>query len=457
MLLLAPKLIVPGCALLFILAGMVRRDWATRAAALVSLLAMAAAALLNLQYWPGGGNFFGDWLVVDELSRFVDLAVFVAAALVTLGSFSSERGSLVESDYFALLFFSLCGAVVLSSAANLVGVFLGVELATLPAFALVAGGDRKRGREAAVKYFITAVFASAFMVYGFSLVYGAAGTMRLDMLLRVPTSGLLVVGVAFALVGFGLKLTLFPFHFWVPDAFEAARPEVAAYLAVVPKIAGVAALIRVVETLSRQKPEIGVAMMVVAAATMTFGNLAALKQTNIKRMLAYSAIAHAGYAVVGIAVGTAFAMRASAAYFALYGLGAVGAFLVVAAASRAGIGETIEDYSGLSDRSPLLAAAMTIFMFSLVGIPLFAGFYGKLLVFAGAVKAGVLWLAIVGLVNGALSFGYYGRVIQRMYLVRADGPKPVRIDLPVGLAIAAAALGVIAVGVAPGILTAFLR
>jgi len=456
----APKLLVLACAILFVLAAVTRKEWATRAAIPATAAIVASAALVNLDQWQRTGAFFGGWLVIDGLSRFVDLVLLAAATLVMVGSAGRFARRNPRADFFAMLFFSLCGATILSSATNLPGIFLGIELTALPAFALVAvQAKEKRAYEAAVKYFIAAVFASALLLYGFSLIYGTTGTVRLSDLAGAATTGLLVVGIAFALAGFGFKLAVFPFHFWVPDTFEATHPQVAAYLAVVPKIAGITALVRIATALSGQRPGLSWALAIVAAVTMTFGNLAALRQSNIKRMLAYSGIAQAGYALVGVGVGTAFGFRAAVAYFALYGMGVVGAFLVVAATSQSGIGETVEDYAGLGSRNRFLAAAMALFMLSLVGIPLFAGFYGKFLVFAEAVKGGVLWLAIIGLLNSVISFGYYGKVIRQMYLVGADGAaaKRVRIDTPLALAIAVAAIGVIAVGVAPGILTAFLR
>ncbi len=454
----APKLLVLACAILFVLAAVTRKQWATRAAIPASAAIVASAALINLDQWERTGAYFGGWLLIDGLSRFVDLVLLAAATLVMVGSAGRFARRNPRADFFAMLFFSLCGATILSSTTNLPGIFLGIELTALPAFALVAvQAKEKRAYEAAVKYFIAAVFASALLLYGFSLIYGTTGTVRLSGLGGIATTGLLVVGIAFALAGFGFKLAVFPFHFWVPDTFEATHPQVAAYLAIVPKIAGITALVRIATALSGQRPGISWTLAIVAAITMTFGNLAALRQDNIKRMLAYSGIAHAGYALVGLGVGTAFGSRAAVAYFALYGLGVVGAFLVVAATTQSGIGETVGDFAGLGSRNRFLAATMALFMLSLVGIPLFAGFYGKFLVFAGAVKAGVVWLAIVGLLNSVISFGYYGKVIRQMYLVGTEEAKRVRTDMPLALAIGVAAVGVVAVGVAPGILTAFLK
>lgn len=456
--LLAPKLLALGCVPLLMLVAGIHRDWARRAAIPIGVAVAASAAIVNMVYWNDYGTVFGGWLRVDALSRLVDLVLLVAVGLVVLGLAGSRRGRPVRTDALALIFLSVTGAMALGSAPNLPAVFLGIELTAVPVFALVATSDStKRSLEAGLKYFVVAVFGSALMLYGFSLMYGTAGTVELEQLARAQTSVLFLVGLALALAGIGLEIAVVPFHFWVPDTFEASSPQVAAYLAVVPKVAAMAVLVRLAGALGGRSIGLLAGLAVVAAVTMTFGNLAALAQSNVKRMLAYSGVAHAGYALVGIAAGTRFGLAAAAIYFALYGLAAIGAFLVVAATTQAGLGETTNDFAGLAERSRFLALAMALFMLSLTGVPLFAGFYGKLLVFTGAADAGLLWLAVVGLLNGVVSFGYYGRVLRRMYFEPARQARPVKVPASLGAAIGMATLGVVAIGVAPGAFAGFLR
>lgn len=423
LLLLLPKASIAAAALLALLldslgGGRTRRGVVL--AVVVLLLAGAATAVVGI---GRTGVFLEGALIVDRFSIFADIVLLVLGAVVALAALDGVGSGRDAGDFYTLFFLSLAGASILASAGSLIMVFLAIELAIIPTFALVAfrAADR-RSFEAALKYFLLSVFASAMMLFGFSLVYGAVGSVVLPLPSDAPSSGLLVVGMGLTLVGFGFKIAAFPFHQWLPDAFEVSHPEVAAFLAVGPKLAAVVALVRVVEGLTAQSGAWSAAFAGVALLSMVWGNLGAFRQKRIPRLLAYSAIAHAGYALVGLAGGGSRGVEGAVVYFGAYSAAAVGAFLVVGVLVRAGIGDRLSDFAGLGRRRPLPAAAMTIFMISMVGIPLFAGFWGKFSVFLGAVEGGVVWLAVVGVLNSAMSFGYYGNVIRLMYLEGGEDP-----------------------------------
>ncbi|MHB9150675.1 MAG: NADH-quinone oxidoreductase subunit N [Thermoleophilia bacterium] len=431
LLLLLPKAGIALAALLALLldslsGGRTRRRVVL--AVVVLLFAGAATAAVGI---GRTGVFLEGTLVVDRFSIFADIVLLVLGGVVALAALDGVGSGHDAGDFYTLFFLSLAGASILASAGSLITVFLAIELAIIPTFALVAfrAADR-RSFEAALKYFLLSVFASAIMLFGFSLVYGAVGSVALPLPGDAPSSGLLVAGIALTLVGFGFKIAAFPFHQWLPDAFEVSHPEVAAFLAVGPKLAAVVALVRVLEGLAAQSGAWTTAIAGVALLSMVWGNLGAFRQQRIPRLLAYSAIAHAGYALVGLAGGGSRGVEGAVVYFGAYSAAAVGAFLVVGVLVRVGIGDRLGDIVGLGRRRPLPAAAMTIFMISMVGIPLFAGFWGKFSVFLGAVEGGVVWLAVVGVINSAMSFGYYGNVIRLMYLEGGEDPAHTGATIP---------------------------
>lgn len=381
-------------------------------------------------------RFWHDALVIDRISIFADLVLLALGVILVLASADRIGAGEDAGDFLLLLTLSLLGSSILASAGTLIVVFLAIELAIIPTFALVAFRTQdRRGFEAALKYFILSVFASAVLFYGISLIYGMAGSMTVPLPGKAEGSPLLYVGLGFLLMGFGFKLAAFPFHQWLPDAFEASQAEVAAFLAVGPKVAAIVALVRILSGLTGMEGVWGTAVGVVSVLTMLWGNLAALRQERLKRMLAYSAIAHAGYALVGVAAASNQGMEGAVVYFGAYGAAAVGAFLVVASLAREGVSDRFDDLSGLGRTRPWLAAMLTVCLVSLIGVPLFAGFWGKFSVFLGAVEAGQAWLAVIGTVNSALSFGYYGNVIRRMYF---EGPVLVEPASPGAAAPAAA-------------------
>jgi NADH-quinone oxidoreductase subunit N len=379
---------------------------------------LLAAAIFDPFLLGQDTRFWAGSLVIDRYSVFADLALLALGIVVTLSAINTVGPSRESGDFFLLLYLSLLGASALASAGSLISLFLGLELTIIPSWALVAFRlHDKRGFEAALKYFILSIFASALLLYGLSLLYGMSGSVRIPLDVEVETSGLLVFGIALVIAAFGFELAAFPFHQWLPDVFDASSGEVAAFLSVAPKLAGVVALVRVVGGFPDQAGAWTAGVAALAVATMFWGNFTAFWQVSVRRLLAYSAVAHAGYALVGVAANNEAGFDGAVLYFAAYGSAAVGTFLVISLLAREGLSDLLTDFNGLGRRRPVLALMMTAFLVSLIGVPLFAGFWGKFSVFWGAIQAGMVWLAVVGVINSAISLGYYARIIQRMYLV----------------------------------------
>lgn len=416
--LVAPKVAI-GVAVLVALAIDSFRSDAARRWLLVAALASLACGLGFAVSLVGheAATLWSGSVVIDRYSIFADIVLLSLGLLVTLAAMDGVVAGREAGDFLLLLYLALAGASVLASAGTLIVIFLAIELAIIPTFALVAfRAQDKRSFEAALKYFLMSVFASAVLLFGMSLLYGSVGSVIVPPPGEVTGTPLLYAGLGLLLVGFGFKLAAFPFHFWLPDAFEVSYAEVAAFLAVGPKLAAVVALVRILDGLADVSAAWTVAVAGVALFTMLWGNLLAFWQRGLKRMLAYSAVAQGGYALIGVAAGTIQGMEGAVLYFAVYGVAAVGAFLVVALRSREGEDDSIARLAGWGRVRPGMAAVLTVFLISLIGLPLFAGFWGKYSVFLGAVEGGVAWLAVAGALNSALSFGYYGNVIRLMYL-----------------------------------------
>ncbi len=427
-----PEISLAGAGLLILLLGLSPRLRGVRGLSLAGVSALAVtAALVWLFGRPvdGPAAILGDMLFVDQLAVFVKLLVLAASAVALLMSADFlERAGYGGGEYVSLVLLATVGMMIMASGANLVSLYVGLELMALSVYVLVGYFKLElKSNEAAVKYFVLGAASSAILLYGISLVYGAFGSLDLatirGQLGSVPSSNpMLMLGIV--LVGFGMlfKVAAVPFHVWSPDAYEGAPTPVTAFISVAPKAAAFAMFVRLF--LDAFAPEVDhwrTVMWVAAAATMIYGNVAALTQDNVKRMLAYSSIAHGGYALMGIVAANATGGWALLMYLVVYAFMNLGAFgFVILLESKGYAGEVIGDYAGLSRRHPAAALGMLIFMLALAGIPPTAGFMGKLYLFAAAVEAGYVLLAVIAVVMSAVSLYYYFRIVVQMYLRDGD-------------------------------------
>ena len=454
---LSPLIVLIAAALLILVLDMLIANkrvlgWLS----LVGMLGALAAAI----WCPTTTPNFQEMAVADGLARFASVAILIGGSLAILlaldrvGDFTRRAGA-----YYALVLLATAGMVAMVIASNLMTIFLALEIFSVALYILVGFNQRDmRSGEAALKYFLLGAFASGFFLYGIALIYAATGTTSLDGISKalaplsvpLPFAPLLPIGVGLLIVGFGFKVALVPFHMWTPDAYQGAPTPVTAFMSVATKVAAFTALLRVLASLdSHDKPWL-MALAVLAVLTMTLGNLAALRQTSLKRMLAYSSIAQAGYLLTGLAAGNVKGAEGALYYLIAYTFMTLGAFAVVLAVQRHDENDvSIERMHGLASRQPALAALMAIFMLSLAGIPPLAGFFGKLYVFSGAVEAGMVWLAIVGVINSAIAAYYYLRVTVAMFMAEpvagaVEAPKP---GWPVMTTIVLAAVGTIVLGI----------
>jgi NADH-quinone oxidoreductase subunit N len=421
---LFPQIVLVVAALVILVADLLIAE--KRALGWISLIAVIGALAAALFARPAEPAFQAMALS-DMLGLVAGAAVLIAAGLAILlalervADFTARVGA-----FYALLLLATAGMQAMTIASDFMTIFLALEILSLALYILV-GFNRKdlRSGEAALKYFLLGAFASGFFLYGIALIYAATGTTSLDQIARhllvmsmpLPFAPLLPIGVGLLLVGFGFKAALVPFHMWTPDAYQGAPTPVTAFMSVATKAAAFAALIRVLSSLASYDRPWLLALAALAVLTMTLGNLAALRQTSLKRMLAYSSIAHAGYLLTGLAAGTKEGAQGALYYLLAYTFMNLGAFAALLAVQRKEENDvTGEQMTGLAARHPALAGLMAVFMFALTGIPPLAGFFGKLYVFKSAVDAGLAWLAIVGVLNSAIGAYYYLRVTVSMFM-----------------------------------------
>jgi NADH-quinone oxidoreductase subunit N len=422
-------------------------------------LALAAWATIRL----GGETQFGlgGMFVLDPFAAFLKCIFYGSTALaILLGVRYLAVEKIRPGEYHALLLFSTLGMQFMASAADLLMVYLGLELMSLSLYVL-AGLLRRdpRSNEAALKYFVLGSVASAFLLYGIALLYGLTGTTGIQAVgtffagapMEIGGTPALYLALLMLTVGFGFKIAAVPFHMWAPDAYEGAPTSVTAFMSVGPKVAGFAVLVRVfLEALPGLQADWTEILIVLAALTMVVGNVAALVQTNIKRMMGYSSIAHAGYVLIGLAVGDRLGITSILVYLAVYAVMNLGAFGVILILRK---GETmregIEDFAGLAKTHPIHAFLMLLFMFSLTGIPPTAGFVGKFYLFLAAVRADLIWLVVLGVLMSVVSAGYYLRVVMAMYMKEPGEAFNLATAWPVGIALALSAAATLFFGVYP--------
>lgn len=437
----------------------------------VSLAGIVVAALASMFSWISDVTIaapsFQGAAVADNFAVGVSLVVLTAAGLsILLSREYMPQVNRQTGEYYALLLLCTIGMMLMGKVSDLITVFLALEIFSIALY-IMSGLNRSspRSTEAAMKYFLLGAFASAFFVYGAALIYGATGTTQYNGIAASLAAGsaelsLLVPGIALLLVGFGFKVSLVPFHMWTPDVYQGAPTPVTAFMSVGTKAAAFAAFIRIVfMALPTQVELLSWALAGLALLTMTLGNFAALRQLSMKRMLAYSSIAHAGYVLVGLVPGTRESASNAMFYLFVYAFMNIGAFAVVILLENKGEQDASQNrFTGLAKRQPFMALAMAIFMFSLAGIPPLAGFWGKFLLFRGAVQAGWIMLPILGLLTSALSLVYYLGVVKAMYmeepLALIDASESERMLWPsLSIGVAIAAIAVIIIGIFPGLWT----
>jgi len=405
------------------------------------------------------GLAFFNTIRIDTFSVFFNFLVIAIAAVVILSSFEYMAVQRIRAgEYYALILFSVVGMSVMSSAVELVLIFIGLEISSISTY-ILAGFRRNdaASSESSLKYFLLGSFATAFFLYGVALMFGATGSTNIDVISQklqsVPAAVLVFVAMALMFVGLGFKVAAAPFHVWTPDVYEGAPAPVVGFMSTAPKAAAFAVLLRVVFVINA--PGRFWFLWVAAALSMTLGNIGALVQSNVKRLLAYSSIAHAGYLLVAFAMTTPenslTGISAAMFYTAAYAAMNVGAFAVVSHFANAGERYvTLEDYEGLGRSSPLLAAALTMFLLSLIGIPMTGGFFAKFYVFSAALRANLIWLTLIGVANSAVGAYYYLRIIVAMYMREARKEVPVTpVSFGVGSALALCLIATLYLGILP--------
>jgi NADH-quinone oxidoreductase subunit N len=416
----------------------------------LSNVTLAAVFVLSMWQWASGidGVSFYGMVIVDNFAHFLKLISYLAvfATLVYSREYIQTRDMLRGGEFYVLVLLALLGQMVMISAGNMISIYLGLELMSLAIYALVAmRRDHEQSIEAAMKYFVLGSLASGFLLYGMSMIYGATGSLDLATIgTRLQTDGMelaLVFGLVFLVAGLAFKLGVVPFHMWVPDVYSGAPTAVTLVLAAAPKLAAFAITLRLlVSGLGDLTINWQPMLIIMAVLSLAIGNLTAIMQSNFKRMLAYSAIAHTGFVLLGLASGSvdgvamvnASAYGSALFYMVAYVLTTLGGFGVILLMSRQGFEcETINDLKGLNRKSPMLAGALLILMFSLAGIPPLIGFYGKLMVLQAVIQSGMLWLAVVAVLFSLIGAFYYLRVVKVMYFDEPEDATQLLAAVPV--------------------------
>lgn len=454
-----PESLLALTALALLVADGVR--WGKTSGAVLPGLAVAGllfSGIAAVSTWGAGGTVFGGLVYDDGFASFFSILFAVIGILTILFSphYLRVRGMRL-GEYYALLLMAVFGMTIMVKAANLLVLFLGVETMSVALYVL-AGLQRSdvKSAEAGMKYLVLGAFSSGFLLYGIALLYTVIGSIGYtDIALYLAAgyrlSPLLVAGIGLLLVGFAFKCAAVPFHFWSPDVYDGAPATITAFMSTGPKAAAFVALIRVFGISLASASSLWItAVTWLAILTMMVGNVAALRQTSVKRMLAYSSIAHAGYLLVGIVAGTKAAFIAMGYYLAAYALMNLGAFAVIILINRrSDAGYSLEDLKGMGFAHPVLGITMAVFVLSLTGIPPTAGFFGKLYVFSAAIQQGHIALAIIGLLNSAVAAYYYLRVIVLMYMARPEGGEAVAQPSVYRAALIVCSLLILLVGIFP--------
>jgi NADH-quinone oxidoreductase subunit N len=438
----------------------------------VALLWGEVSSDVNLKILLAGGN-----LTIDYLALFFKMFFLISGFLVILAASGDLESKKYEKpEFYPLLIASLIGMMLLPSTNDMITMYVSLELSTLPMIILAAFSITPKSSEAALKFLILSAISSAILLYGIALIFGYLGTIDFAILalgiqdaITISESkgdiAIIIIGMIMLIAGFGFKIALFPFHTWIPDVYEGAPLPITAFLSVASKAAGFAILVRILSvSFGALNMDWGMILAILAVASMTFGNMAAIVQTNIKRMLAYSTIAHAGYAAIGLAVAlkgdigsTVYGLEVLLFYLIAYALTNFGAFFAIMAVGGKDSMIEISDLSGLRHKSPWTAGFMSLSLLSLTGIPPTIGFMGKLFIFSAAIKAGLTWLAIIGIVNSVVSAYYYFKVIRVIYTDTSEQVNPIHVATNLKVAMIIATLGILICGLRPDLVLHFAK
>lgn len=457
----APEIYMLSMACVVLIADLFITDKNRVVTYALTQLTLLGAVLITIMGAPAETSFtFSGMYVSDNLSTVLKTVIYIVTGFVFLYSRDYLRDrDIFKGEYYVLGLFGVLGMMVMVSAHNFLTVYLGLELLSLSLYAMVAfRRNSLSASEAAMKYFILGALASGMLLYGISMIYGATGTLDIANLsaaivARGTDDIVLTFGLVFVVVGLAFKLGAVPFHMWIPDVYQGAPTSVTMYIGSAPKIAGFALVMRVLaEGLGDLHSDWQGMLVILAVLSLAVGNIIALAQTNLKRMLAYSTISHVGFLLLGILSGTKAGYSASLFYIITYAATAAGGFAMVILLSRRGFeAENLDDLKGLNERSPWLAFMMLLLMFSMAGVPPTVGFYAKLIVLKSVIDIQMVWLAIVAVAFSVIGAFYYLRVIKLMYFdAPAEGAEPIQIGADTNIAFSMNGLAVLVLGILPG-------
>ena len=455
---LAPVLVLSVFAMLVLVLDL----WGGRNKSLLvftSLVGLLMTAISAFAKHPIPAYSFNDSYIVDHLSLFFICIFTISSALTILLSVEyNEREGIRAGEYYALILFCTVGMILLASSTDMIMIFLGIEIVSICLYVL-AGIRRNdhRSNEAALKYFLLGAFATGFLLYGMTLVYGSTGSTNLFKIAEVvqnpsaQSNPLLLMGLVLLVIGFGFKVASVPFHMWAPDVYQGAPTPVTAFMAVGPKAAAFAAFFRVfAEAFPEMSPSWEILLSIIAVLSMFVGNLGAIMQTNIKRMLAFSSISHAGYILMAVIAKSSLGSSSMLFYMLTYAFMTFGIFGIIIIFGRKGEENLeIQNYSGLAYKHPVIALSMTIFLLSLGGLPPFAGFVAKFYLFSAAVQEGLLTLVIIAVLNSAISFYYYLKIVVFMYMKEPEAEFNISLTPMTLFVILNRVLGTINLGIFP--------
>ena len=447
------------CAILII--DLFLKDDSRGATYMLSLIALAATAILSFTgYSQETVTTFNGSFILDPMASILKVAI----CIVVMGVFIYAKDYLIDrniykGEYFILGLFGVLGMMVMVSAGNFLTVYLGLELLSLSMYAMIAmQRDSAIASEAAMKYFILGAIASGMLLYGMSMVYGVTGSLDLATINKAVSTADRVVmsfGLVFIILGIAFKLGAVPFHMWMPDVYHGSPTSVTLYISSAPKIAAFAMMYRLlVDGLTDMHADWQMILIILSVLSMALGNIIAIAQTNLKRMFAYSTIAHVGFIVMGVLTGTQAGYGASMFYAIVYAIMSVGGFGMIALLSRAGFeADNIDDFKGLNQKSPWFAFIMMAILFSMAGVPPFLGFWAKISVLQEAVNSGLVWLAIVGVVTSVIGAFYYLRVVKVIYFDKPMDNTPIKASMDIRMALSINGVAILALGLYP---TAFI-